>query len=57
MPFGQVSRRLLLSYFGINHGGDTCIIDDSPNSTMVSRTSALLWPTKAIGKYGPCLAR
>jgi hypothetical protein len=46
-PLGQVSLRLLGLYRGRNHGGLTDRSPDSP-STMTSRTSAAVGPTRAI---------
>ncbi|MBA7703949.1 hypothetical protein ES703_112746 [subsurface metagenome] len=48
-PLGKVSRRFEDSYSGMNQGGHIFRIAESPTSTMVSRTSALVCPTRAIG--------
>jgi hypothetical protein len=51
-PLGQVSRRLVGSYRGMNHGGLIARMPLSP-STMVSRTSAAVAPTRASRRAAP----
>ena len=48
-PLGKVNRLLEDSYSGRNQGGLILRIEESPTSTMVSLTSALVCPTRAIG--------
>jgi len=55
-PLGQVNRLLLGSYCGVNQGGEISRMLLGPTSIIVSRTSALVWPMRAICLY-PCLAR
>ena len=50
-PLGKVNRLLEGSYSGLNQGGQIFRIADSPTSTIVSLTSALVCPTSAIGLY------
>ena len=50
-PLGKVSRLLDGSYSGLNQGGQILRIADSPTSTIVSLTSALVCPTSAMGLY------
>ncbi len=49
--FCQVNLLFDGSYSGINQGALTLRMELSPSSIIVSRTSAFVWPTRAIGLY------